>query len=70
MGKVDTTGEGINTVKQMWSVWMIDDKRYKKTLTKMMFGSILEGLLHLDDFLHWIMSVEETCFNSSSSPLI
>jgi hypothetical protein len=58
--------EGINDVKQMWSVWMIDDKRY----SKIMFGSILEGLLHLDDFLLWILSVEETCFNSFSSPLI
>lgn len=48
---------------------MIDDKRYKRTLNKIMFGSILEGLLHLDDFLHWILSVEETCFNRSSSPL-
>lgn len=50
---------------------MIDGKRHKRALTKIMSGSILEGLLlHLDDFLHWILSVEETCFNSSSSPLI
>ena len=49
---------------------MIDDKRYQRTLTKIMFGSILEGLPHPNDFLHGIPSVEDACFNSSLSPLI